>query len=148
MADLSHRCFVIRKEVIDRTLKNEPTPGKKLLEPLKSLAAASKLPLNILEDKEVVNDAEVHKHEGDLWLCLEGEVNFIYGGELVNPWAKKNPDGTLDEREWKAKEIKNGTEVVLYAGDWLWIPEGVPHQHKCSLVARLAIIKIPSSSGL
>jgi len=145
MSELPKRSFLIRKEVIDETLKAEPTAGKKLLEPLKSLAAENSLPINILEDKDVVNDAEVHKHEGDLWLCLEGEVNFIYGGELVDPWAKKNPDGTLDERELKAKEIKGGTEVILNPGDWLWIPAGKPHQHKCNGVARLAIIKIPSS---
>lgn len=138
------KCLVIRKGEIDKTLASVPTPGKKLLEPLKSLAAVNKLPMNILEDKEVSNEAEVHKHEADLWLCLEGEVTFIYGGELVNPLAKKNPDGTQDVREWKAKEIKSGTEVVLHPGDWLWIPTGEPHQHKCVDIARLAIIKIPA----
>ena len=138
------KCVLIRKEEINKSLTSAPTQGKKLLEPFKSFAAANKLPFNILEDHEVLNnDAEIHTHESDLWLCLEGEVKFIYDGELVNSWAKKNADGTLDEREWKAKEIRGGTETILKPGDWLWISAGQPHQHNCSNTARLAIIKIP-----
>lgn len=138
------KCVLVRKEEINKTLATPPTPGKKLLEPLKSFSTASKLPFNILEDKEVLNnEAEVHKHEGDLWLCLEGEVKFMYGGEMVEPWVKKNADGSENQNEIKAKEIKNGTEAVLKPGDWLWIPPGEPHQHNCAGVARLAIIKIP-----
>lgn len=141
---MNNKCVLVRKEEIDKTLATVPTQGKKLLEPLKSLAAANKLPFNILEDKEVLNnEAEIHKHEGDLWLCLEGEVKFIYGGKLVDPWAKKLLDGRVDDREWKAKEIRGGTEAVLKPGDWLWIPPGEPHQHQCPGTARLVIIKIP-----
>ncbi len=134
----------ITSEEIKKTLASEPFQGKHLLEPLKSRALAEKIPLNILEDKEVINEAEVHRHEGDLWQCLEGEVEFTVGGELIEPWPKKNKDGSIDEREWKAKEIKNGTKVILKVGDWLWIPAGEPHQHsKPQGHARLYIIKIP-----
>jgi len=133
----------IEKTRIDETLANVPTQGKKLLEPLKSFAKENGLPFNILEDKDVSNEAEVHHHEGDLWYCLEGEVTFIYGGEMVSPWYKKNSDGTEDKREVKAKEIKGGTEKILKPGDWLWIPAGEPHQHRCEGVARLIIVKIP-----
>lgn len=124
-------------------MASEPKDGKKLLEPLKSLAVANSLPMNILEDKNVVNDAEVHRHEADLWHCLDGEVVFIYGGELAEPWPKKNADGSVDEREWKAKAVRGGEEIVLRSGDWFYIPAGVPHQHKCEGVSRLVIIKIP-----
>ena len=63
---------VIRKEEMDKTLKSKAAEGTRLLEPLKSLAAAMKLPINILEEKNVArNDAEVHKHESDLWHCRE-----------------------------------------------------------------------------
>ncbi|MEK9186124.1 MAG: hypothetical protein AAB885_00905 [Patescibacteria group bacterium] len=141
---MEQKCVLVRKEEIDKTLAFVPTQGKKLLEPLKSLAAANKLPFNVLEDHEVLsNEAEIHQHEGDLWLCLEGEVKFIYGGELVEPWFKKLPDGTEDKREVKAKEIKGGTESILKPGDWLWIPAGQSHQHLCEKTARLVIIKIP-----
>lgn len=139
-----NNCLLVRKEEIEKTLAAAPTQGKKLLEPLKSLAAANKMPLNILEDREILNnDAEIHQHEGDLWLCLEGEVKFIYGGEMVDPWFKKNADGSEDQREVKAKEIRGGTGSTLKPGDWLWVPAGQPHQHQCAGTARLAIIKIP-----
>lgn len=137
-------CAVIKKSDIDATLATPATTGKRLLEPLKAMAAELKLPLNILEDKEVSNEAEVHRHEGDLWQCLEGEVTFVYGGEMVAPWAKKLPDGGTDDREIKANEIRDGTEVVLRPGDWLWIPAGQPHLHRAAETARLAIIKIPA----
>lgn len=137
-------CAVVRKEEIDATLASGATPGKRLLDPLKSRALAEKLPLNILEDREVSNEAEVHRHEGDLWYCLEGVVTFVYGGEMANPWVKQLPDGGTDDREIKAKEIRGGTEVTLKNGDWLWIPAGQPHLHKTAGTARLVIIKIPA----
>ncbi len=127
-------------------LKIAPTDGKRLLEPLKSLAALHKLPLNILEDQNVSNDAEVHAHESDLWLCLEGEITFVCGGEMIEPWFGKKADGSPNENELKAKEIRGGTEIVLKPGDWLWIPVGEPHLHHTKGVARLVIIKIPSGS--
>ncbi len=59
----NNKCVLVRNEEIDKTLATAPTQGKKLLEPLKSFAATNKLPFNILEDKEVLdNEAEVHKH--------------------------------------------------------------------------------------
>lgn len=144
MAFILQPCVVVRKSDIDATLASSPAQGKRLLEPLKMMAAEFKLPLNILEDKEVFNEAEVHRHEGDLWLCLEGEVMFVYGGEMVAPWAKKLPDGGTDDREIKASNIRGGTEVTLRPGDWLWIPAGQPHSHRTDKTVRLAIIKIPA----
>jgi mannose-6-phosphate isomerase-like protein (cupin superfamily) len=139
------KCVLIKKAEIDKALTTPATKGKKSLEPFKSFAEANNLPMNIVEDMEVSdNNAEVHKGEGDLWLCLEGKVKFIYGGELVDPWPRKKSDGSFDESEMRAKEIKNGTETMLEPGDWLWIPAGEPHQHVCEGVGRLMIIKIPS----
>ncbi|MFA5798505.1 MAG: hypothetical protein WC892_02935 [Patescibacteria group bacterium] len=136
-------CCVITKALLDQTLATPSTQGKRMLEPLKAFSAENKIPLNILEDREVANEAEVHMHEADLWYCLEGEVRFTYGGELVDPWTKKLADGTEDPRELKAKEIKGGSQTVLRPGDWLWIPAGQPHQHSAEGIARLVIIKVP-----
>jgi quercetin dioxygenase-like cupin family protein len=96
-----------------------------------------------LEDKAVINDAEVHVKEADLWYVLEGEVTFIHSGEMVQPWFGKNKDGSENKNEIKAKEIKGGEKVTLREGDWFWIPAGVPHIHKTDGVCRMAIIKIP-----
>jgi len=141
------KSFVVRKADIAKTLKTKPTDGKRLLEPLKSIVAAHTLPMNILEDKNVVNDAEVHTHESDLWLCLEGVVTFTCGGTMVRPWHGKRADGTENPNELKAKTIKGGKKMVLKPGDWLWIPAGVPHSHSAKGTARLVIVKIPKVSS-
>lgn len=136
-------CVLVRKKMIEESLGVAPKTGKRLLEPLKSFAEDRGLPVKILEDTAVVNDAEVHTEEGDLWMCLEGSAEFTYGGELVEPWYKENPDGTKDLCEQKAKSIRGGAAAVLEAGDWLWIPAGAPHQHRARGTARFAIVKIP-----
>lgn len=128
---------LFKKEEVDKILASGPEVGKRML------FKSNNLPVGILEDKEVINDAEVHMTEGDLWQCLEGEVTFICGGELVGPWFGKDKDGHENKNELKAKEIKGGTEIILKPGDWLWIPAGEPHQHKTPRTARLAIVKIP-----
>lgn len=140
------KAVVFRNEEIVQTLAVPALAGKRLLEPLKSFSAKNKFPLNILEDKEISNDAEVHKNEGDLWHCLEGEVTFIHGGELVDPVFGKNVDGSTNENELSAKEISGGEEIVVRQGDWFWIPPGVPHKHSSNGTARLIIIKIPNIS--
>jgi mannose-6-phosphate isomerase-like protein (cupin superfamily) len=125
-------------------LQLAPAKGKRNLEPLKSFAAEHKLPFNLLEDAEVLdNKAEVHMEEGDLWLGLEGETTFIVGGELVEPIFSKRADGSENKNEIRAAQIKGGEKVILRPGDWIWIPPGEPHQHFCEKVSRLAIIKIP-----
>lgn len=134
-----YKAVVVRNEEIAKVLSAASLKGKRLLEPLKSFSAENKFPLNILEDKEISNDAEVHKNEGDLWHCLEGEVIFIHGGELIDPVS-------INENELTAKEISGGEEIIIKKGDWFWIPPGVPHKHSASGTARLIIIKIPDVS--
>ena len=140
------QCVFAPKSLIDETLLTPASPGKRLLEPLKTFAAANGLPFNLLEDMEISNEAEAHRHGGDLWYCIEGEVTFVYGGKMVAPWAKNLPDGGTDDREIKAKEISEGTEVIMRSGDWLWIPAGQPHLHKTNGTARLVIVKIPAET--
>ena len=130
----------IGKEYIEQVLACQPTPGKHQLEPLKTFAAEKKLPCGILEDSALLeNEAEVHARVGDLWYCLQGEVEFICGGELTDSWVREGSGGN----EIAGKGIKNGTTHVLKAGDWLWIPPGEPHTHTTPGTARLMIIKVP-----
>lgn len=143
MQKKGNKSVLIASSDIKGVLNQAPVQGKRLLDPLKAFSKAEGVPFNILEDKNVDNDAEVHTHEADLWYCLEGEVTFVVGGEMVDPKPKDNKDGTFDNRELKSKEIISGTEISMKAGDWLWIPAGEPHKHKTDSVARLVIIKIP-----
>ena len=139
--------FYLSKEKIDEVLAQQPVQGKKLMEPLKALAAEKKLPINLLEDHEVAdNKAEVHILEHDLWLCLTGTGKFIYGGEMHEPFFSKAKDGTEKKHEIRAYKIIGGTELVMKPGDWLWVPAGVPHWHGEEKTARYAIIKIPVAS--
>src|SRR3989344_2639985 len=100
-------CVSVSQLLVEEALGNKPGQGKRLLEPLKALAQASGLPMNILEDHEVSNEAEVHRHEGDLWYCLEGEATFVYGGRMVNPETRIRPDGSVNEVEIKATFIRD-----------------------------------------
>lgn len=122
---------------VEKILKNTaPVAGKKMLEPFKSWFR-KELPFGIMEDFEFEkSDAEVHKLEGDLWLCLEGEVEFICGGELVESWVKDAKGNELG-----GKGIRGGSKTLLKPGDWLWIPSGEPHLHTAKF-GRMAIIKI------
>lgn len=122
---MRNKSKLIKKEIIDETLNNNVTNGTKHLEPLKSLHFNKEIPFSIIEDSEVDNLPEIHENEADLWYCLEGEVNFICGGEIIN------------------NEIVNGIKYLVKKGDWLYIPAKEAHQHNCVKTARLIIIKIP-----
>lgn len=134
----------ISGNVTKASLEVTPTQGKHHLEPFKTAARGTAI--NLLEDHHVEdNNVEVHRHEADLWICLQGEATFVVGGRLVEPWARRLPDGTEDMRELRAptKGINGGMEYMLHAGDLLWIPAGQPHVHTTVETARLYIIKVP-----
>ena len=142
--DVTLPCVLVRKEEINAVCAVAPKDGKTVLEPFRSFAREHGLPFVILEDsRALANDAEAHRTNGDLWFCLEGEAEFTYGGKMVDPRVKERKDGTRDENELLAHEITSGTEVLMKQGDWLWIPAGVPHQHRAKGVVRFAVIKIP-----
>lgn len=146
MSKKPRECIFISRDLIDETLRQAPYQGKHLVDPFKSFAASQGLPFNILEDCDVPkwgNDSEVHCHEADLWLGLDGKVNFVYGGKMDGKkWAKSLQDRGVDNRELKSERIADGTESVLKRGDWIFIPEGQPHTHYGS--GRMIIIKIPA----
>lgn len=137
----------MKKDFIDNILATLPTKGKKDMEPFKSFCKERGIPMNIVEDHEVTNNiVEQHMGMADLWLCVEGEGTFTYGGEMVGAYPKKLPDGSLDEREWRAPSISGGETVVLRAGDWLWVPAGEPHVHGAEKTSRFVVVKIPDNS--
>ena len=145
MSNETKRWAVIRGQEIQEILKKPPTKGKKHLEPLKSRFIAGEIPFGIMEDSEIAEtESEIHKHEGDLWFCLEGEPEFICGGELISQRARDGSDG----KELYGTGIEGGEKIVLFAGDWLWIPAGVPHLHRAVGTSRLIIIKLPSERGI
>ncbi len=137
-------CIFVPSSIVEETLSQESVDGKRALEPLKALAVEKGLPVSILEDKNVVNDTEVHRHEDDLWICITGEVNFTVGGAMENPEARFLKDGGVNDKELWAKNIIGGTTYALKAGDILYIPAGQPHSHETKNEARLYIVKLPA----
>lgn len=142
---MENKNILIKKEVIDQTVATPSTQGKRLLEPLASLAKELKLPINVQEDNGATDNlAELHENDGDLWYCISGGLKFICGGELDNGYQDKLPDGILKPGEFKAKSIKNGKEFIMTPGDWLWIPPGEPHHRfTTGMNNRFYMIKIP-----
>jgi|SRR3989338_6809859 len=138
----------IPKSVTNETLAVPATQGKNILEPFKSAAAGSRTYL--LEDCDVDNKCEVHRTEADLWTCLEGEVEFEVGGELVDPYERKHPDGSKDQFEVRSApgNIRGAMKYTLRPGDLLFIPAGVPHAHRTQGTARLYFTKIPQPEVL
>lgn len=127
---------VVRKGEISEMLASPSSPGKKMF-PSFGGFKGQKSSFRLLEDTAVTNAPEIHMTEGDLWLCLQGEVQFICGGELAD---KKE----VAKNEFTGTRIENGETLTLHEGDWLWIPPGVAHQHSAEKTARLMIIKVPA----
>lgn len=132
----------ISKKVIEQNLKTVSFKGKRMLEPFMSFAKVNNLPFKILEDNNIVNRPEIHRKQGDLWFCLQGKVKFICGGNLQKPKKLIGDNGLLNKDEIQGEAIIGGEEFILGPGDWLWIPPGQPHQHKCRGISRLIIIKL------
>lgn len=133
----------ISHSIVEDTKNNVARQGKYSLEPLRSSAKAHGVPLAMLEDTDISNEAEVHITKADLWQCIEGEATFTIGGEMIDPYMKKNSQDREDPNELLAKEIKGGAEQVVQQGDWLWIPAGIAHQHRAKGTARFFVIKVP-----
>ncbi len=135
----------INRVRVDEALAQPPQEGKRNLEPFAAFAKEFNLPISILEDSQITGNVEVHRHESDLWLCLEGEVTFVCDGRMKDPKVREK-NGIVNDLEIRATEIIGGKEYILHAGDWLLIPAGQPHQHKTETTARLAVIKIPAKT--
>jgi mannose-6-phosphate isomerase-like protein (cupin superfamily) len=140
------KTILIKKEKINKTLDNVPIQGKNLLEPFKTFAIENGLPFKILEDTNIENEAEVHVKEGDLWFCLEGEAEFVCGGELSEKKFRQKENGEDNLDELYADDINGGEKFTLSSGDWLWIPPGEPHKHSAKGTSRLIVIKVPKAS--
>ncbi|HEY4475042.1 MAG TPA: hypothetical protein VJC06_03905 [Candidatus Paceibacterota bacterium] len=131
---------VFREQII-KALSIASVVGKRMIPPFDNF---KERPFGIVEDHEFNKGVpEVHTHEEDLWIGLEGEAVFVVGGELVEPSFGRLKDGSDNPREIKGKNIVGGNMMVVGPGDILWIPAGIPHMHIASGTARLLIYKNP-----
>ena len=65
--------------------------------------------------------AEIHAHDGDIFVVTEGKATLITGGIVVH--AHTGRDG-----ETKGSSIQNGKSQMIVKGDVVHIPAGAPHQ--------------------
>jgi mannose-6-phosphate isomerase-like protein (cupin superfamily) len=75
----------------------------------------------MLAHREGTGSAEVHVHEADLFVVVEGEATIVTGGKVVNPTTEK-------PGEIRGTSIDGGDRRKLSAGDVIHIPANVPHQ--------------------
>lgn len=64
--------------------------------------------------------AEMHEHEVDIYLVLEGEATLLLGGTLVHP-------STPSPGQHRGDGLDGAREQPIRAGDLVAIPEGTPH---------------------
>lgn len=67
--------------------------------------------------------AELHEHESDLYIVVDGEATLITGGQMLN--RKQKAAG-----EFTGSGILNGESHMLRKGDVVHIAPNVPHQLK------------------
>ena len=136
---------VLKKALVDETLAAEPEEGKHPLNPFTEAAKTAGANITLLEITKDESRAEVHRGTIDFFYCLEGEIEFITGGELVEPFLREYEDGTVNDLEVRAPKIAGGEVEKLEAGDMIWIPNGLPHSNRTDSHARLLVLKIPAN---
>jgi mannose-6-phosphate isomerase-like protein (cupin superfamily) len=74
-----------------------------------------------LEHRVMGQGAAVHEKEAELFYVIEGSGTIVTGGKLVD--EKRTNDANLS-----GTSIQGGESKKISKGDWVMVPEGVPHQ--------------------
>jgi mannose-6-phosphate isomerase-like protein (cupin superfamily) len=74
-----------------------------------------------MEHRVMGQAAAVHEKEAELFYVIEGAGTIVTGGKLVE--EKRTNDTNLS-----GTSIQGGTSKRISKGDWIMVPEGVPHQ--------------------
>jgi mannose-6-phosphate isomerase-like protein (cupin superfamily) len=74
-----------------------------------------------LEHRVVSQAAAVHEKEAELFYAIDGAGTIVTGGKLVD--ERRQNDANL-----QGTSIEGGTSRKISKGDWVMVPEGVPHQ--------------------
>ena len=64
--------------------------------------------------------AAIHEHDAELFYVIDGAATIVTGGKLVNP-TRPNPNNQA------GTAIEGGVSQALGKGDFVLVPEGVPH---------------------
>ena len=74
-----------------------------------------------LEHRVVSQAAAVHEKEAELFYVIDGAGTIVTGGKLVE-------ERRQNEANLQGTSIEGGTSRRISKGDWVIVPEGVPHQ--------------------
>ena len=75
----------------------------------------------MLAHREGTGSAELHVHDADLFLVVQGDATIITGGKIVRPRTEK-------PGEIRGESIEGGQRQKLTAGDVIHIAPNTPHQ--------------------
>ena len=75
--------------------------------------------VNMEHRVNVPQSASVHDTEAELFYVVKGGATMVTGGKLK--------EGKQNGVNWTGSGIEGGVETKLNVGDWLLVPEGVPH---------------------
>jgi mannose-6-phosphate isomerase-like protein (cupin superfamily) len=73
-----------------------------------------------IEYRSAVANASVHDTEAELFYVIDGSATFVTGGQLADA-QRTNPQNQT------GKSISGGTSQRVTKGDFMIVPEGVPH---------------------
>jgi mannose-6-phosphate isomerase-like protein (cupin superfamily) len=78
-------------------------------------------PYNVsLEYRSAVANAAVHETEAELFYVIDGSATLVTGGKLTN-------ENRTNAANLSGKGIEGGTSRRVAKGDFIMVPEGVPH---------------------
>ncbi len=74
-----------------------------------------------MEHRVMGQAAAVHEKEAELFYVIEGSGTIVTGGKLVE-------EKRTNEANLSGTSIQGGVTKKISKGDWVMVPEGVPHQ--------------------
>lgn len=81
-----------------------------------------------VEHRKLPQRPAVHEQEAEMWTVIEGTATITTGGVIEGAAVPTAATATQAAGNVFGKVIKNGTLNRVGPGDFLLIPEGVPHQ--------------------
>jgi mannose-6-phosphate isomerase-like protein (cupin superfamily) len=83
------------------------------------LTGASPYTVNVEHRTNQPQNSSIHEAEAELFYMIDGSATMVTGGKLVGE--------TRNGTNLTGKSIEGGTPNKLNKGDFLMVPEGVPH---------------------
>ena len=74
-----------------------------------------------MEHRVMGQAAAVHEKEAELFYVIDGSGTMVTGGKLVE-------EKRTNEANLTGSSIQGGVTKKISKGDWIMVPEGVPHQ--------------------